>query len=225
MEKRIQAVLEKLKGLNDMIESVIVASSDGLPVASLVESKEEEERLSAMTATLLALGERVSEELGIGAMNELIVTGDKRDIIVRSVGKDIVLAATVKKPAKIGLILYDTKRAVKQIENLFKERREGFEQAIAVEEIKEVTGEPKGLEVEAPKVEVKDVLRGETVEEKPSTVELVEGLAEESGKSVVEATEEEEVGKKAEQVEEREEETETQEEREERVFRDFDIFY
>ncbi len=225
MERRIQAVLEKLKGLNDMIESVIVASSDGLPVASLVESKEEEERLSAMTATLLALGERVSEELNIGAMNELIVTGEKRDIIVRSVGKDIVLAATVKKPAKIGLILYDTKRAVKQIENLFKERREEFEQAVAVEEIKEVTKEPKGLEMVVPEVEVKDVLKGEAVEEEASTAELVESLVEESGKPVVESTEEEGVEKEAEQVEKREEETETEEKKEERVFRDFDIFY
>ncbi len=172
IEDEMRKALVKLKKINEMFDSLIVSSSDGLPVASFVKKKEDEDKLSAMTATLLAIGERITDELDVGGMEEIWIRGKNKDVYFKSIGYDLILAATINKPAKLGVILYDAKKAVNQLRKLAEEAQKQYEtpelQAnVKIEE--RIEGELEKTEREG--VEVKT---GEELEVSPASGSIEE---------------------------------------------------
>jgi predicted regulator of Ras-like GTPase activity (Roadblock/LC7/MglB family) len=84
---------------------------DGLIIASALPPEVEEDRVSAMSAAMLTLGERIAGELGRGALNQVYVRGDRGYVILMSTGNDAVLTAICSSDAKLGLVLLDMNRA------------------------------------------------------------------------------------------------------------------
>ncbi|RLC99972.1 MAG: hypothetical protein DRI77_01470, partial [Chloroflexi bacterium] len=77
-----------------------------------------EDRVSAMSAAMLSLGERIASELGRGVLDQVYVKGDRGYILLMSVGEEAVLTVMARKNAKLGLIFLDMRRAVKGLANL-----------------------------------------------------------------------------------------------------------
>ena len=78
----------------------------------------EEDRVSAMSAAMLSLGERISTELGRGNLNQVYIKGGEGYVILTSVGEDAVLTVLAKEQAKLGLIFLDMRRATEDLEQL-----------------------------------------------------------------------------------------------------------
>ena len=97
------------------IEASAVVSVDGLIMASALPTTVEEDRVSAMSAAMLSLGERIASELGRGVLNQIYVRGDDGYVILMSVGEEAVLTVLARKEAKLGLIFLDMRRAAKDI--------------------------------------------------------------------------------------------------------------
>jgi uncharacterized protein len=85
-------------------------SPDGLPLASTLPSGMDEERVSAMSAAMLSLGERIGNELARGTIDRLYVEGDKGYGILTSCGEEAVLLVLASKAAKQGLLMLEIKR-------------------------------------------------------------------------------------------------------------------
>ena len=100
------------------IEASAVVSVDGLIIASALPAPVEEDRVSAMSAAMLSLGERIASELGRGVLDQVYVKGDRGYILLMSVGEEAVLTVMARKNAKLGLIFLDMRRAVKGLANL-----------------------------------------------------------------------------------------------------------
>lgn len=100
------------------IEASAVVSVDGLIMASSLPAGVEEDRVSAMSAAMLSLGERISSELGRGILDQVYVRGDSGFVILMSVGEEAVLTALVRESAKLGLVFLDMKRAASDLEKL-----------------------------------------------------------------------------------------------------------
>lgn len=100
------------------IEASAVVSVDGLIMASSLPASVEEDRVSAMSAAMLSLGERISSELGRGTLDQVYVRGDSGFVILMSVGEEAVLTALVRESAKLGLVFLDMKRAASDLEKL-----------------------------------------------------------------------------------------------------------
>lgn len=100
------------------IEASAVVSVDGLIMASSLPAGVEEDRVSAMSAAMLSLGERISSELGRGLLDQVYVRGDSGFVILMSVGEEAVLTALVHEKAKLGLVFLDMKRAASDLEKL-----------------------------------------------------------------------------------------------------------
>ena len=94
------------------IEASAVVSVDGLIMASALPTTVEEDRVSAMSAAMLSLGERIASELGRGVLNQVYVRGDDGYVILMSVGEEAVLTVMARKEAKLGLIFLDMRRVV-----------------------------------------------------------------------------------------------------------------
>jgi len=100
------------------IEASAVVSVDGLIMASALPASVEEDRVSAMSAAMLSLGERIAGELGRGVLDQVYIRGGTGFVILMAVGADAVLTALVRENAKLGLIFLDMKRAAIDLERL-----------------------------------------------------------------------------------------------------------
>lgn len=120
-KSRTELMVDRLRDLQTAtseIEASAVVSVDGLIMASALPAGVEEDRVSAMSAAMLSLGERISGELGRGGLDQVYVRGGKGYVILMSVGADAVLTALVRENAKLGLIFLDMRRAANDLEKL-----------------------------------------------------------------------------------------------------------
>lgn len=103
--------LRELHGTTPEIEASAVVSVDGLIIASALPSGVEEDRVSAMSAAMLSLGERIAGELGRGMLDQVYVKGVGGYVILMSVGDEAVLTTLVRSSARLGLIFLDMRRS------------------------------------------------------------------------------------------------------------------
>jgi hypothetical protein len=100
------------------IEASAVVSVDGLIMASALPAEVEEDRVSAMSAAMLSLGERIAGELGRGALEQVYIRGNGGYVLVTAVGQEAVLTALARENAKLGLIFLEMRRAAGDLERL-----------------------------------------------------------------------------------------------------------
>ncbi len=97
------------------VEASAVVSADGLIVASDLPSGVEEDRVSAMSAAMLSLGDRIATELRRGVLDQVYIHGENGYVVLMAAGEEAVLTVLARKEAKLGLILYDMKKAAADI--------------------------------------------------------------------------------------------------------------
>lgn len=120
-KSRTELMVDRLRDLQAMtpeIEASAVVSVDGLIMASSLPGGVEEDRVSAMSAAMLSLGERISNELGRGGLDQVYIKGDAGYVILMSVGDEAVLTTLVREGAKLGLIFLDMRRTADDLEKL-----------------------------------------------------------------------------------------------------------
>ncbi|OQY83034.1 MAG: hypothetical protein B6D41_17560 [Chloroflexi bacterium UTCFX4] len=113
-KSRTQQIIERLRNMRSSspdIEASAVVSVDGLTIASDLPATTEEDRVSAMSAAMLSLGERIASELGRGGLDQVYVRGDNGYVLLNAVGEEAVLTVLARRDAKLGLVFLDTKRA------------------------------------------------------------------------------------------------------------------
>ncbi len=117
-QSRTQQLVERLRNLQASspdIEASAVVSVDGLTIASALPQGIEEDRVSAMSAAMLSLGDRIASELGRGALEQVYIKGDQGYVVLMAVGEEAVLTALAREGAKLGLIFLDMRRAAEDI--------------------------------------------------------------------------------------------------------------
>ncbi|MBT4681676.1 MAG: hypothetical protein HOB70_01410 [Chloroflexi bacterium] len=120
-KSRTQKLSDRLRDLQASspdIEGSALISLNGLTIASSLHQGIEEERLGAMSAAMLSLGERIATELGRGLLDQVYIHGNNGFAILMAVGEDAVLTAMIKEDSKLGIILLDMKRAVSDFEKI-----------------------------------------------------------------------------------------------------------
>ena len=100
------------------IEASAVVSVDGLSIASSMPAGIEEDRVSAMSAAMLSLGERIAQEMGRGALTQVYVKGEHGYVILSEIGEEAVLTVLAREDAKLGLVLFDMRRATEDLRAL-----------------------------------------------------------------------------------------------------------
>jgi hypothetical protein len=113
--EKLTEMLKELSGTSPDIEASAIVSTDGLVIASALPKDVEEDRVAAMSAAMLSLGERTSKELMKGSLEEVFVKGQNGYILLLGAGEEAVLTALARKDAKLGLVFLDMKRAAEEI--------------------------------------------------------------------------------------------------------------
>jgi len=108
---RLVRRLQELQMNTPDVEGTSVVSVDGLTMASSLPTGIEEDRVAAMSAAMLSLGERIASELGRGSLDEVYVRGAKGYVVLRAVGEEAVLTVLARQQTKLGLLFLDMRRA------------------------------------------------------------------------------------------------------------------
>ncbi|MGK0674716.1 MAG: roadblock/LC7 domain-containing protein [Halothiobacillaceae bacterium] len=111
----LTSILSELNGTSADIEASAIVSTDGLMMAALLPAGMDEDRVGAMSAALLSLGDRTAKELARGSLEQVLIKGDRGYILMTHAGEDAVLTVLAKPQAKLGLIFLDVKRAAEAV--------------------------------------------------------------------------------------------------------------
>ncbi|WP_340123532.1 roadblock/LC7 domain-containing protein [Methylobacter svalbardensis] len=111
----LTSVLTELNGTSGDIEASAVISTDGLTIASVLPAGMDEDRVGAMSAAMLSLGDRTAQELARGRLEQVLIKGEKGYVLMTYAGAESVLTVLAKPNAKLGLIFLDVKRAAASI--------------------------------------------------------------------------------------------------------------
>lgn len=111
----LNSILGELNGSTADIEASAVLSIDGLMMASMLPNGMDEDRVGAMSAAMLSLGDRTARELARGELEQVLVKGHKGYVLLTYAGTDAVLTVLCKPNARLGLIFLDVKRAAEGI--------------------------------------------------------------------------------------------------------------
>ena len=117
-KNRAEQMVERLRNMQAAapdIEASAVVSVDGLIMASALQQGVEEDRVSAMSAAMLSLGERISNELGRKGLEQVYIKGSKGAIVLTSIGEEAVLTALARQDAKLGMIFLEMRRAAEDL--------------------------------------------------------------------------------------------------------------
>ncbi|MCK4741839.1 MAG: roadblock/LC7 domain-containing protein [Anaerolineales bacterium] len=110
--------LRDLQASSPDVEASAVISFDGLTIASALPESVEEDRVAAMSAAMLSLGERISGELGRGNLDQVYIRGKNGFMILMAVGNEAVLTVLARKQAKLGLLFLDMRRTTRDLAEL-----------------------------------------------------------------------------------------------------------
>jgi len=121
IESRTEKMVARLRAMQTAspeIEASALVSVDGLIMASALPTEVEEDRVSAMSAAMLSLGERISIELRRGALDQVYIRGSNGFVILTAVGQEAVLTVLARQNAKLGLVFLEMRRAAEDLETM-----------------------------------------------------------------------------------------------------------
>lgn len=113
--EKIGGILQNFVSSTSDVQGAALVTPDGLPLASTLPAPMDEERVSAMSAAMLSLGERIGGELARGTIERLFVEGQKGYGILTSCGEDAVFLVLASQSAKQGVLMLEIKRAVSEL--------------------------------------------------------------------------------------------------------------
>jgi hypothetical protein len=117
-EQRIKAVLHELLKASPYVKATGVVRVSGLTVEAVMPPYIEEERVSAMSAVMLLLGERITGAMRSGRLDKVYIKGEEGHIILMAVGKQAVLTVMAQEKAPLGLLFVEMRLAAEKLKKL-----------------------------------------------------------------------------------------------------------
>ena len=114
MEK-LNELLRSFHTATPDIEGSAVITNDGLIITAHLPASMQEERVAAMAAAMLSLGDRTSNELARGTLEQVYVQGGQGYVLLRRATDETLVLVLTTKNAKLGLVFLDVGRLVNDV--------------------------------------------------------------------------------------------------------------
>ena len=117
--EKMNSVLRQLRSSLQEIEAAVLISSDAMALASDISDESDEEMISALSASVLSMGERAANDLKRGVLDQVYIKGDQGYLLIVHCGPDALLSLLVKPEAKLGVVFMEAKRTAEELSILF----------------------------------------------------------------------------------------------------------
>ncbi len=116
--KRVQQILRSLMSSTPDLEGATVVTPDGRALASTFPAGTDQDRVSAMAAALLSLGERIAGELERGVLEQIYVKGSSGYTVLMHADGEWVLEVVTGPLARLGMVLLEMEEAVRHLNEM-----------------------------------------------------------------------------------------------------------
>lgn len=113
--EKLSNILQNFVSSVGEVQGATIVTPDGLSLASALPGGMDDERVSAMSAAMLSLGERIGKELGRGGVERIFVEGTQGYGVLTSCGDDAVFLVLASKSAKQGVLMLEIKRILEDL--------------------------------------------------------------------------------------------------------------
>src|SRR5690606_26196690 len=86
------------------IEAAALVDNDGLMIANVLDSSSDDDAVAAMSAALLGISERISDQLNRGAFQMVMTRGTDGYVVLVRCSNEAVLTVLTTSSAKLGLV-------------------------------------------------------------------------------------------------------------------------
>jgi len=105
----------------------VLVSSSGLTIVSTLPNTIEADVVAAMTASLLALGDRTAQELWQGKSDQVMIKGEKGTFtLVEKVNSQVAIVILASVQAKLGLVLMNMLRTSLAVAKIIEEALQAY---------------------------------------------------------------------------------------------------
>ncbi|MBX3045952.1 MAG: roadblock/LC7 domain-containing protein [Anaerolineales bacterium] len=108
--------LRELLASTPEIEGAALVSDDGLIISSVMAPPADEDRVAAMSAAMLSLGERIARELGRGKLEQVYIKGGNGFALLTAANERSVLTIMASNEARLGLLLLELRKVVADLQ-------------------------------------------------------------------------------------------------------------
>jgi hypothetical protein len=116
--QKLGHILQNFVSTTADVQGAAMVTPDGLPLATSLPTGMDDERVSAMSAAMLSLGDRIGRELVRGDIDRIYVEGDEGFSILTSCGEDAVFLVLAGKSAKQGVLMLEIKRTLSDLKSV-----------------------------------------------------------------------------------------------------------
>ncbi|MDO5053066.1 MAG: roadblock/LC7 domain-containing protein [Pseudoclavibacter sp.] len=114
-QEELSQVIAGIRRSIPELTGVMIASNDGLAIAHDFPAAESD-RIAAMAATALGLGQRVTERSDLGQLAESVFRGERGYLVVYSAGDQAVLVLAGPSTSNLGLMRLEARAASARIQ-------------------------------------------------------------------------------------------------------------
>ncbi len=112
---KIREIVEEATSLATGIKAWMLLSKEGLPIDAAVPESLEAAEIAAMAASILGVADLAAERLDQGQLEEVLITNEHGQIILKSAGEKAIIVLAARRDMKPGLLVYAAKSAADRI--------------------------------------------------------------------------------------------------------------
>ena len=116
INQKLRPILKKLNNVSSEIEASSVMTRDGISLAAVLQHDIDHDRLGAMCASLLSLGDKTSSELQRGKLKQVLIEGENGCVLMVQIGPRAVLAVVSRPTSKLGVVFNEARKIAREIE-------------------------------------------------------------------------------------------------------------
>jgi len=119
--ERIKMMLSELMTIEG-VQSVIIASSDGLPIEKISFDKDfDANTISALVSTIKGAGVTLFSECLGGSIKSILIEGSTAKILIKPLSKDYLLALILDPQTNLGILNIALSKYLDELKNLVSE--------------------------------------------------------------------------------------------------------
>lgn len=117
--EKLNQILQEFVSTTSDIQGAALVTPDGLPLATTLPGQMDEDRVSAMSASMLSLGERIGKELARGNVERIFVEGGDGYGILTNCTEEALFLVLASQDAKQGVLMLEIKRTLQELRSAF----------------------------------------------------------------------------------------------------------
>lgn len=112
----LEKTLQQLHTVSDEVRASAIVSKDGIMLASQLPTSVSDDKVAAMSAAMLSLGDRMVSDLMRGITDRVMMQSNGGYVIVTAIAEELLLTVVAVADAKLGMLFHDIKKVAQQFE-------------------------------------------------------------------------------------------------------------